>query len=387
MIPSGPAIYFDGVSSARHDVLVELADNALRIIAADGRALAEWPYAQLRRHSSPERLLRIGRSGEKALARVEVRHPHLAAEIADRAVTLDRSGSAERRTRLMVVVWSLAAMVSLVTAAVFGVPVLATRLAPAVPLAVEQRLGDAVDKQIRSALDTHGLGAGFECGVAASERASRAALDKLVGQLAAAAGLPGLRVVAVRRPELNAFAIPGGHIYVYEGLIGKAENADELAATLAHEMGHVARRDGTRSVLQTAGLSFLFGVLLGDFVGGGAVVIATKTMLRSAYSREVEAAADAYAVGLMRTVGGDPHALASILARLVADNRSGLKIFHGHPDPRERIAAIHALAPPGGTRPLLDPDEWAALKRICSWQSAGHGRDAARANDGTTPNR
>ena len=59
----------------------------------------------------------------------------------------------------------------------------------------------------------------------------------------------------------------------------------------------MAHRDGTRSILQAAGLSFLFGMLLGDFVGGGAVVIGARAVLQSSYSREVEAAADRYGVG------------------------------------------------------------------------------------------
>ena len=100
----------------------------------------------------------------------------------------------------------------------------------------------------------------------------------------------------VRRSDFNAFALPGGHIYVFQGLIDRAQSPDELAGVLAHEIGHVAHRDGTRTVLQTAGLSFLFGMMLGDFFGGGAVVIAAKTVLRSSYSRRVEAAADTYSV-------------------------------------------------------------------------------------------
>ncbi len=83
-----------------------------------------------------------------------------------------------------------------------------------------------------------------------------------------------LKSAVVRRPEANAIALPGGHIYVFQGLIDKAETPDELAGVIAHEIGHVAHRDGTRSVLQAAGLSFLFGMLLGDFVGGGAVIFA-----------------------------------------------------------------------------------------------------------------
>ena len=156
-----------------------------------------------------------------------------------------------------------------------------------------------------------------------------------------------MRVDVVRRADFNAFALPGGHIYAFQGLIDRAQTPDEVAGVLAHEIGHVAHRDGTRTVLQAAGLSFLFGMMLGDFVGGGAVVIAAKTVVRSSYSRRVEAQADIYSVGLMRKVGGDPRALAAILARVTADKDEGIKILADHPDTKDRVIAINAIAPAG----------------------------------------
>jgi Zn-dependent protease with chaperone function len=395
MTTSGPAIYFDGISSAQRDVLVELADAALRIVGADGRSVDAWRYGDLRRESAPDHILRLGRAGQSLLARIEIRSHALAAEIGARAASLDASGARERRTRIKVVAWSFAAIASLVTGAVVGVPALATKIAPYVPASVELRLGNAVDRQIRGSIDTRHLGAGFECGTIAVEQPGRAALDKLVGRLEAAGPLPfPLRVSAVRRPEFNAFAMPGGHVYVYQGLIAKAETPDELAGTIAHELGHVAHRDSTRTVLQAAGLSFMFGMLLGDFVGGGAVVIAAKTVLRSSYSRQVESAADAYSVALMRKVGGDQHALATILTRMVADKDRGVKILRDHPATKERIAAIDAIAESGPTTALLEPAEWAALKQICSERKASAGPtgpDAARTRtgpaDGDTPHR
>ena len=135
-----------------------------------------------------------------------------------------------------------------------------------------------------------------------------------MGKLEVVAALPiPLDAKVVRRSEANAIALPGGHIYVFEGLVEKSENADEFAGVIAHEIGHVAHRDGTRAVLQSAGLSFLFGMLLGDFVGGGAVVIGARAVLQSSYSREVEGAADRYGVELMTRAGGDPRALGTIL--------------------------------------------------------------------------
>src|SRR4029079_13601116 len=127
-------------------------------------------------------------------------------------------------------------------------------------------------------------------------------------------------------------ALPGGHIYVFQGLVDKSENPDELAGVIAHEIGHVARRDGTRAILQSAGLSFLFGMLLGDFVVGSAIVIGARAVLQSSYSREVEFAADRYGVELMRRVGGDPRALGALLGRIAGANHPGMDILRDHPD-------------------------------------------------------
>jgi Zn-dependent protease with chaperone function len=365
----GSAVYFDGTCSTRHDVTVEAGATGLRIIAAKptGRVLDEWPYAELRRMSAPDGLLRLGRCGETLLARLEVRDPDLTGAIEDRAATLDRGGAGERRLRRKIAALSFAACVSLVITSVYGVPELSTRLVPFVPVSVERKLGEAVDKNVYASLDNQRLGSAFVCGRATGELEGRAALDKLVGRLADAAALPvALRVDVVRRPEPNAVALPGGRIYVDQGLIDQARTPDELAGVLAHEMGHVAARDGTRVVLQTAGLSFMFGMMLGDFVGGGAVVIAAKTVLKSSYSRRVESAADAYSVALMQEAGGDPRALGAILARIVVEKNHGLAILSDHPETKDRIAAINAVEVRGASAPLLGVAEWHALKQICA---------------------
>ena len=107
-------------------------------------------------------------------------------------------------------------------------------------------------------------------------------------------------------------------------------------------------------------------MMLGDFVGGGAVVIAAKTVVRSSYSRRVEVAADIYSVGLMRKAGGDPRALATILERVTTDKDEGIKILADHPDTKDRVIAINAISPKGAATPLLGAADWAALKQICA---------------------
>jgi len=148
-------------------------------------------------------------------------------------------------------------------------------------------------------------------------------------------------------------------------LIAMIGTPDELAGVVAHEMGHVSHRDGTRSALKSAGLSLLLGMLLGDFTGGGSVVVASRIVLQSAYSRDVEAAADAYGVKLMGEAAGNPRALVTILARIGGAIEPAMKILLDHPETETRVAAIDTMAGSVTGADRLDTREWAAVKRIC----------------------
>lgn len=362
----GAGVFFDGRVSTRRAVRVTLSARTLQVDDANGRLLAEWPYDDIEELPAPDSVLRLGRHGSAVLERLEIFDAAFAAALDARAAKVDRSGGLQHRQRAAVVGLSLLAAASLVLVAWLGVPAVAGRVAPLLPIAVERKLGAAVDLQVRNALDTRRAGTAFECGTGAGKADARAALARLANRLATAAALPlPLKFTVVHRAEANAFAIPGGQIYVFEGLIDAAHDADELAGVLAHEIGHVAHRDGTRAVLQGAGLSFLFGMVLGDFVGGGAMVIAAKSVLESAYSRDVETAADAYGVALMRKAGADGRALATILVRIGGATEPGTKILRDHPATAARVAGIGRLAGGGRGTPMLSPAEWTALRGIC----------------------
>ncbi len=170
--------------------------------------------------------------------------------------------------------------------------------------------------------------------------------------------------------------------------MAKSETPDELAGVIAHEMGHVVHRDGTRAVLQSAGLSFLFGMMLGDFVGGGAVVIAAKTVLSSSYSGHAEAAADKYSVELMQKIEADPKALAAILSRIASDKDEGVALLRDHPETKDRIAAINKVTVDDPPKPLLTGAEWKALKAICgSLPGDGKGDNQLKSSNQPKPSR
>ena len=110
----------------------------------------------------------------------------------------------------------------------FGVPLAADRLAPLVPQAIERRLGDAAETQIRAVFG----------GKTCNDAAGQAAFAKLVTALREPAGLdPSVQSAVLATPIPNAFALPGGKLYLLSGLLAKAENPDEIAGILAHELG------------------------------------------------------------------------------------------------------------------------------------------------------
>ena len=129
----------------------------------------------------------------------------------------------------------------------FGMPVIADRLAAMLPYTWEKPLGAAFDPRIRTAF-----------GAACTQPDGVAALHTLIDRLQTAAQLPiPPEPVVLRSSIRNAFALPGGRVYVLDGLITAARTPDELGGVLAHEFGNVEHRDGLRRLLREGGTSFL----------------------------------------------------------------------------------------------------------------------------------
>jgi hypothetical protein len=261
-MPGGSAIYFDGTSSRRHAVTLGFTDRLE--INADDRTLAVSSYADIRRADSPSGRLSVTCLTAPALARLEIRDPAVAAELTSRCTRLDEDFP-DRRGIARIVGWSIAAAISIVGVIWFGVPLAADRLTPLVPQALERRLGAVADRQIRT------LFGGKVCDNAAGQ----AAFTKLVNALREAAGLdPSIQAAVLATPVPNAFALPGGKVYLFNGLLARAQNPDEIAGVLAHELGHLRHRDNTRNLIHNGGTSFLIGLLFGDITGSSALIFA-----------------------------------------------------------------------------------------------------------------
>jgi predicted Zn-dependent protease len=154
----------------------------------------------------------------------------------------------------------------------------------------------------------------------------------------------------VAHPAINAFAVPGGYVFVFSGLVAKAANDDEIAGVLGHEIGHVhahhiVRQESSGTVWTAAAL---LGVLLSavnPVLGAGALAAAETAQLK--YSREFEQEADYLGLGIATKAGYDPHALGSFFRKLLLEERvnpAGLPPYMlSHPVSDERVQHVESI--------------------------------------------
>lgn len=167
----------------------------------------------------------------------------------------------------------------------------------------------------------------------------------------------GYRFLILDSDEINAFAAPGGYIFVSRGMLALCASEDELAAVLAHEIGHVQHQHGLQSI-RTARITSAFSI--GAFAAartlgsqdvrqlteifGGTIEDVTRTLTTSGYSRRAEREADAAAVAILKRVGYDPHALIRMLRHMDERLEPGGRDFaRTHPPPQERIRDIQRM--------------------------------------------
>ncbi|MGA9756057.1 MAG: M48 family metalloprotease [Desulfobaccales bacterium] len=163
----------------------------------------------------------------------------------------------------------------------------------------------------------------------------------------------GYHFAVLDTQELNAFACPGGTIFITRGLIQTCQNEDQLAAVLAHEVGHVVNKDGINSISQARWSQVFtamgteavkqYGGVAGSLVSlfEGSIDDVCKTIVVNGYSRQAEMAADAAAVTELPRAGYNPNAMVALLTTLEAKSKGASGgIFKTHPPTSERLAKV-----------------------------------------------
>ncbi|MFC6639398.1 M48 family metalloprotease [Sulfitobacter sp. JBTF-M27] len=354
------AAYFDGDSPEPREVSLHVAEGMLQIGMDNGTTL-RWPVEEVRQ--LPDIAVKTGivlRRASDPVARLFVTDKTLLPHLPQ----LTRRAPPKWCGRLAA--WAVAAVAAVGLQIFVLIPLLADNLAGFIPPEGERALGEATYGQIREALDDTGLNPLEVC----EAPDGVAALDALVDRLSGERDFrQQVNVSVLDHKMVNAFALPGGFVVIFRGLIDAADGPDEVAAVLAHEIGHVVSSDPTRHALRTAGSIGVLGLLFGDFAGGAAVLFLTERLISAQYSQAAETGADAFAHDVLAEANISPGALGDMFASMRAEHGDAEGVvahFLTHPSLGERIKAARAEVDEGATyQPSMSPEEWAAVQTIC----------------------
>lgn len=193
---------------------------------------------------------------------------------------------------------------------------------------------------------------------AASDAKANAYLNVLGQTLAKVSDMPelfaGYHFLVLDSDDINAFATPGGHVFITRGLIRCCRTEDALAAVLAHEIGHIQLRHGMKAI-EKARMTEALSVLAQESAKslgsrevaqltqafGGVISDITGTMINNGYSRSYEYQADASSAAILKRLGYHPGALVDMLNVMAKQMKPGGSDFaKTHPSPQSRIAEL-----------------------------------------------
>jgi hypothetical protein len=177
----------------------------------------------------------------------------------------------------------------------------------------------------------------------------------------------------VNDTAINAFALPGGFIYINRGIVEAADREAELAGVMAHEIGHVVLRHGTNQASRNSIFQLGFGILGGIFGGGGgvgAIVAQAGAGIGAAaffngFSRDAERQADLMGAQILYDAGWDPTGMPEFFEKLEAGGGSrGPEFLSSHPNPGNRAQSVAEEIRKIGPLPAQFRDNLSDFRRV-----------------------
>jgi hypothetical protein len=365
------ARYQDGKVGTLRDVIciIDLASDPvmLAILDAGTREIIDrWPADECYLLYSRMMELRIGNRQRPAGARLAVTGIEPMKAALNVLPKLSQHQGMETRKQVRILSLATAALLSVIVAYLYGIPLLADRLVGFFPPEWEEKIGATADAQIEASL-TEGKGYTV-CEVNPNTVANKAItrFTELAFQGLKSPFHPTVTVVRSNVP--NAFALPGGRTYYLSSLIQASRSPDEFAGVLAHELGHVYYRHGMQGLISTSTTGLLVGFVLGDLTGLSVAGAVGASLIDNRFSRQSEAQADDFAGKTAQRLGFSPAGLVDLLDRVAKDDAfsKALALFSNHPLTDERRAALEALdTKDPGARPAFTDEEWQAIRDMC----------------------
>lgn len=327
------ASFYDGQSSQRH--LVHLSWGEQGVLSLRGEGIQrDYPCSDIQKTSRLGKVVRLidfidgGRLESDACVELDT--------YLDQFQLGQREGLIHKLEHSLKYI-AVAVVVTMLTAwgfVVYGIPVMAERIAYVLPADIQNDLGDGVLESLDSYV--------FEPSTLSETRQQgiREWFTRLASQVEDRDRLT-LEFRASPLLGANALALPSGTIVVTDGLVELSQHDEEVASVLAHEIGHIQYRHSLRGAIQNSGVALVIALMLGDASAISSFAVALPTvMVNMKYSRNFESEADDFARELMLQYNIPLHRFADILSRMgeskkVVDRETSF--FDSHPAIQERI--------------------------------------------------
>jgi predicted Zn-dependent protease len=241
--------------------------------------------------------------------------------------------------------------VFLVSLYLWVVPWVAVQIAMSSPPSFDKSLGDPAAVEIKKDLKQN-------------KKASEL-LNEFARELKLDTSKFSPRLTVIEEETVNAFALPGGNMMFYSGLIDKMESAEELAGVLGHEWGHVVNRHSVRQLVSNLSAFVIVSAVLGDAGGITAVLVENADAItRLSYSRNMESESDDYAIEVLHQNNLDPMGVSKSFTRLKESSKPIMidstevsipEFLTTHPDIESRISTTKEAAKKKKTKVSVSP--------------------------------
>lgn len=366
--------YLDGKTAARYPITLSITTTGLKGTTENGQTLW-WPYERIHQTQgfNADEQIRLELEGVDHEAIIIPESGFLLAlhqYFPERVIRLHNPARRRARTQFAI----LAALASIGIAIglyTFGIPAFAAMVATWVPVSWEEALG-------RSALDSL---------APIEKRCIEPRRTEIVNRIMKVLMQPvttspyTFQIVVVDSYLVNAFALPGGTIVLFRGLLLETKRPEQLAGVLAHEIQHILKRHTTRTLLQQASTGLLLSAVTGNATGLGANGVEGARILGLLrYSRQNEEEADRGGLQMLQETGIDPQGMIEFFEMLRkkekdTDGRPIGKYLSTHPATEDRIEKLKSLIDKTvhPSTLLFREDDWSDMRKICDITAAEGG--------------
>jgi len=358
------AHYIDGKSPLRYDANITLTRDSLRIQILNTNETVNWLYSDIKQvkdiYSKDEVHLKYGDELQQILIIKDHRFISSLKKISPQYTKKFKRSGSDKWIKIVAYTFIAIAVLAVLMHR-WIVPALTNYVVNKFPVSWEEKIGQT--------FITH-----FATGFGVCEESQlHGQIDIIINKLVETLNKTNYKynVTIVDGKLVNAFALPGGEIVIFHGLIEKSKRPEEVAGVLAHEIQHIEQRHFAKILVKELSLGILLTLIIGDSQVLGTVLNSANTLRSLAYQRSEESSADAEGLKMLIKAEIDPKGMIDFFEIIKNEHGNTEEVseyFSTHPDTGDRIGKLDNMIKGSSFKPekLLPDVNWEETKMLCN---------------------